>query len=114
MHPSERGAIFAPGSNDAGDVGAGGGRGNEEEMLAASAKVWLKTYHEGPAAQIMHLGPYSAEGPTVARLHACIAEHGYSLSGKHHEIYLSDPRKSAPEKNENRHSATVSNRMIDH
>lgn len=70
----------------------------KKKKLATLAKVRLETYHEGPVAQIMHRGPYSAEGPTVARLHACIAEHGYSLSGKHHEIYLSDPRKTAPEK----------------
>lgn len=70
----------------------------KKKKLATLAKVRLETYHEGPVAQIMHRGPYSAEGPTVARLHACIAEHGYSLSGKHHEIYLSDPRKTALEK----------------
>jgi hypothetical protein len=49
----------------------------------------------------MHIGPYSAEGPTIARLHRFIADAGHSFDGraqKHHEIYLSDPRKSAPEK----------------
>lgn len=61
-------------------------------------KIRFETYHEGEAVQIMHLGPYSAEGPTVARLHAHIDENGWSLRSKHHEIYLSDPRKVAPEK----------------
>jgi hypothetical protein len=46
----------------------------------------------------MHLGPYAAEKPTIERLHAFIAEQGASLTGKHHEIYLSDPSRTAPEK----------------
>jgi hypothetical protein len=46
----------------------------------------------------MHIGPYAIEGPTVARLHAFIEQQGHALRGKHHEIYLGDPRKSAPEK----------------
>jgi hypothetical protein len=53
---------------------------------------------EGRAAQIMHLGPYSAEPPTIERLHAFIAAQGLEINGKHHEIYLSDPRRIAPEK----------------
>lgn len=47
-------------------------------------------------AQIMHLGPYADEGPTVAKLHDYIRGAGYHFNGKHHEIYLSDPRKTAP------------------
>jgi hypothetical protein len=39
------------------------------------------------------------EAPAIARMHTWIREHGYAPSGKHHEIYLSDPRKIAPEKN---------------
>lgn len=45
----------------------------------------------------MHVGPFSAEGPTIARLHAFIAERG-RLTGKHHEIYLSDIRRADPGK----------------
>ena len=70
----------------------------KKKKLAELAGVRLESYHEGPSVQIMHHGPYSAEGPTVAKLHAFIAENGYALRGKHHEVYLSDPRKSAPEK----------------
>ncbi len=55
-------------------------------------------YDEGDAVQIMHIGPYADEGPTVAKLHRYIEEQGWALRGKHHEIYLSDPRKVAPEK----------------
>lgn len=68
---------------------------------AALTKLRLEEFHEGLAAQIMHLGPYAAEGPTIARLHAFIREQGYAFDGtrqKHHEIYLSDPRRSAPGK----------------
>jgi len=69
-----------------------------KKSLPAAAKLRLERFHEGPAAQVMHIGPYSAEGPTIERLHAFIAESGRSLRGKHHEIYLGDPRRSAPEK----------------
>jgi hypothetical protein len=61
-------------------------------------RVRFETLEEGRAAQVMHVGPFSAEGPAVEKLHALIAEKGYALSGKHHEIYLSDFRKAAPEK----------------
>ena len=64
----------------------------------ALAAIRYEVYHEGQAAQIMHLGPYATEGPTVEKLHTAIRERGYRLRGKHHEIYLSDPRRSAPEK----------------
>ncbi len=58
----------------------------------------LESYHEGLSAQILYFGPYSDEGPTIARLHSFIAENGCELTGKHHEIYLSDPRRTAPAK----------------
>jgi hypothetical protein len=53
---------------------------------------------EGRCAQVLHRGPYADEGPTVAALHAFIAEQGYALTGTHHEIYLGDPRRTAPER----------------
>lgn len=62
------------------------------------AQVYFETYHEGDAAQLMHIGPYADEGPNIAKIHQYIAENGWKLSKKHHEIYLSDPRKVAPEK----------------
>ena len=67
----------------------------------ALASVRMRRFHEGPAAQVMHVGPYAAEGPTIARVHAFLRERGYTFDGreqKHHEIYLSDPRRAAPEK----------------
>ncbi len=65
---------------------------------AALAKVRFGSYSEGQAAQIMHLGPFSEEGPTIEKVHRFIEENGCSRTGKHHEIYLSDIRKAAPEK----------------
>ena len=64
-------------------------------------KITLEIIEEKQAAQIMHLGPYSEEGSDIAKLHAFIKEKGYKFNGaiqKHHEIYLVDPRKTAPEK----------------
>ncbi len=61
-------------------------------------RVRLESFHEGLAVQIMHLGPYAEELPTIERMHAFAEEQGYDLRGKHHEIYLGDPRRANPEK----------------
>ena len=62
-------------------------------------QVRLESYHEGLCVQIMHIGSYDDEGPTLMKLHnEFIPENGYVENGKHHEIYLSDPRRVAPEK----------------
>jgi hypothetical protein len=61
-------------------------------------KLRFERFREGLSAQIMYLGSYADEGPTIARLHEFIAQNGYELNGKHHEIYVGDPRRSAPEK----------------
>jgi hypothetical protein len=53
---------------------------------------------EGASAQLLHIGPYSQETANIIALHAAIAEHGLRPRGRHHEIYLGDPRRSAPEK----------------
>ena len=58
----------------------------------------LETYDEGLSAQIMYLGAYADEGPTIRALHQFIAAEGGLLNGKHHEIYLGDPRRMAAEK----------------
>jgi hypothetical protein len=64
----------------------------------ALSKLRYESYHEGQAAQIMHIGPFAEEGPTIEKIHQYIKANGYELSGKHHEIYLSDFRRAAPEK----------------
>lgn len=68
------------------------------EQVAPGAALRLERWEEGAAAQVMHIGPYSAEGPTIERLHAFIAEQGLERAGRHHEIYLGDPRRAAPDK----------------
>lgn len=60
--------------------------------------VRFEQFVEGCSAQILHIGPYAEEGPNVARLHAFIEHNGNVLRGKHHEIYLSDPGRTAPAK----------------
>ena len=66
---------------------------------SALNKIRLERFHEGLSVQIMHVGSYDAEGPILAEMHAqFIPDNGYCENGKHHEIYLSDPRRVAPEK----------------
>ena len=62
------------------------------------SKLRFESYHEGRAAQTMHIGPFAEEGPTIAKIHQFIADNGFKLTGKHHELYLSDFRRAAPEK----------------
>jgi hypothetical protein len=65
----------------------------------ALPKLRLETYHEGMSVQILHLGSFDDEGPTIARMHGeFMPANGYEPEGKHHEIYLSDPRRVAPDK----------------
>ncbi len=64
----------------------------------ALSKVRFESFKEGSAAQIMYVGPFSAEGPTIAKIHAHIQNSGHVISGKHHEIYLNNPATTAPEK----------------
>ena len=66
---------------------------------AAINKVRLERYHEGLSVQIMHIGSYDDEGPVLSQMHSdFIPNNGYVENGKHHEIYLSDPRRVSPEK----------------
>jgi hypothetical protein len=62
------------------------------------SKLRLETFEEGLCVQTMHIGPYATEPPTVERMRAFALENGYrdcvGLGGKHHEIYLGDPRKA--------------------
>jgi hypothetical protein len=70
----------------------------KKKTLPALQKVRFETWREGKAAQTLHIGPFSEEGPTVERVHRFIEENGVGLAGKHHEIYLSDIRRAAPDK----------------
>lgn len=78
------------------DAGIGKARAKLGEPPAG---LRLEDYDEGLSVQIMHVGPYSAEAPTIARMHSeFLPENGLVPSGHHHEIYLGDPRRVAPEK----------------
>lgn len=65
--------------------------------LPALEEVRLEHFEEGPAAQVLYVGPYAGEGDAIAELHSFIEERGYTPRGRHHEIYLRDPRRTAPE-----------------
>ena len=58
----------------------------------------LETFDEGVCVQTMHVGPYSTEPESVAMLESFSEAHGYRMVGKHHEIYLGDPRRADPSK----------------
>ena len=65
----------------------------------ASDSLRFGAFAEGLSVQIMHVGPYAEEGPTIARLHdEFLPDNGLVENGYHHEIYLGDPRRTAPEK----------------
>jgi hypothetical protein len=64
----------------------------------ALAKVRRAGFKEGLCLQALHVGPYSAEPQTIAKMRAFADENGYVYCGKHHEIYLGDPRRAKPEK----------------
>ncbi len=75
----------------------------EKKNPTALSKMRFESLQEGLSAQIMHIGPYSEEGPTVASLHDFIEKEGYEFEGnipgqRHHEIYLSDMRRTKPER----------------
>jgi hypothetical protein len=65
---------------------------------AALSRIRFELFTEGTCAQTLHIGPFSEEGPTIQRVHDFINYHGSQLTGKHHEIYLSDIRKADPKK----------------
>ena len=69
-----------------------------EKKGKAVERVKLEKLHEGLCAQILHVGPYSDEPRSQKALHGFIAERGLRLRGRHHEIYMSDPRRTPPEK----------------
>ncbi len=61
-------------------------------------RVRLEPFREGLCVQTMHVGPYATEPATVARMEQWVAENGYRMAGKHHEIYMGDPRRGDPDK----------------
>ncbi len=71
----------------------------ENKLGEVPESLRLENFHEGKSVQIMHIGPYSEEAPTIERMHKeFMPEHNLTPNGHHHEIYLGDPRRVAPEK----------------
>lgn len=90
--------IMQPDHIDAAMFAEGQAQLKAKKENPAIDQLRLERLHEGLCVQIMHLGPYSAEPPTIERMHAYARAQGYKLRGLHHEIYLGDPRRTAPEK----------------
>jgi hypothetical protein len=67
------------------------------KKLPALSRLRFERFSEGRCAQALHVGPFSEEGPTIERVHAFIDARS-RRRGKHHEIYLSDPRRTEPAK----------------
>jgi len=90
MHPEEYvpEELVAPTKNEV----------EKRKGLPAISRMRFDVFREGLSAQIMHFGPFSEEGPAIERIHRCIEERGGELRGKHHEIYLSDLRRTKPER----------------
>jgi hypothetical protein len=70
-----------------------------KKSLPALPQLRLEMYDEGLSVQILHIGSYDDEGPVLDRMHhQYIPEQGFEMAGRHHEIYLSDARRTPPEK----------------
>ena len=81
------------------DVAAGLATASRTKPHLPVAQVYRLTLPEGRCLQIMHVGSYDAETPTLERLHReVMPAGGWRFNGRHHEIYLSDPRRVAPDK----------------
>jgi hypothetical protein len=77
---------------------------NAAQALLARGKtepvgeVRLETLEEGTCVQVLHTGPYAAETEAIRGMHAFAEAEGYHFHGRHHEIYVNDPGRTAPEK----------------
>lgn len=74
------------------------GRVKEKRDIPSLAKLRLEPFREGLAVQALHVGPYAEEQRTIDKMLAFAGDQGYRFRGKHHEIYLGDPRRAKPEK----------------
>jgi hypothetical protein len=70
----------------------------QKKPSPALSLLRLASFREGKAVQMMHVGPYADEPKTLSSMEAFVSAKGYRYSGKHHEIYLGDPRRAKPEK----------------
>jgi hypothetical protein len=90
--------IMQPAPVDADLVAEALAQARDRKPSPGLERVRYIRWAEGRCAQLLHVGPYAAEEPSIVRLHQAIAAAGYLPRGRHHEIYLGDPRRSAPEK----------------
>src|SRR6185503_6239669 len=85
-------------NTSAGRTAAVRARATSFDWHALSVSRTAGAFSEGRAAQLLHLGPYAAERGSIERLHEAIAAAGFMPVGRHHEIYLGDPRRAAPDR----------------
>jgi hypothetical protein len=90
--------IALPAEAEEGEIESALAAGRSKLDPGVAGGLRVEVFDEGRAAQLLHLGPYSAERASIERLHAGVAAAGLTLRGRHHEIYLGDPRTSAPER----------------
>jgi hypothetical protein len=69
-----------------------------KKKIAAAADVQLEIFEEGKCVQILHIGPYATEGSSIEKMLAFIKASGLEVHGLHHEIYMSDPRRTPESK----------------
>lgn len=70
----------------------------QKKRLDLILDIAFERFNEGRSLQILHIGPYTAEEPTVEKIRQVMSAQKFKQNGHHHEIYLSDPRKVSPEK----------------
>ena len=70
----------------------------DKREIPALPLLRFERFHEGLSVQITHVGPYDEEAPTIERIHVFIRDQGCAPRGRHHEIYLSDPKRTPPER----------------
>ncbi|MFL1377519.1 MULTISPECIES: GyrI-like domain-containing protein [unclassified Nocardiopsis] len=91
--------IMVPDWTDAAMVGAAVEAAGAKGAPARLRDVRLEALAEGRCVQTLHVGPFDEEGPVLERMHRTfIPEQGLRMGGRHHEIYLSDLRRTAPER----------------
>ncbi len=89
--------IMQPDHIDRGMYEAALAQVREKQENPALDQVRFDSFEEGLAIQIMHIGPYADEPRSLAKMAAFAGEMGYTYRGKHHEIYIGDPRRAKPE-----------------
>nr|WP_231979845.1 GyrI-like domain-containing protein [Tessaracoccus coleopterorum] len=89
--------LMVPGWIDDGSFPTAIGQAGAKDRPRRLDDIRLETLSEGLCVQTLHVGPFDAEGPVLERMHhGFIPEHGLRMAGLHHEIYLSDARRAAP------------------